>query len=312
MGTTARGSLAHEHDRALHATVSKQPISALTSTSPAPTRRRVLVTGAAGQVGRLVATRLADRYDLTLTDIRSLPSPSTLPFTQADIADLEVILPLCQGIDTVLHLATANMHASWESLLPSNIVGAYNIFLAAHAAGCRRVVFTSSIQAVDGAAPELVVPSGAPAQPSTLYGATKAWGEAAGSFFARQYGYSVICLRLGWVASRDSRYLWPGSPDLPRAITQEDLVSLLIAAVEAPADLRFAVLNGLSSNRQMRLEISKTRRLLGYVPQDDAFLLAEHNYPTPWHRGLRRVRSFARRARQRTGLSWQTMRKHSP
>lgn len=287
-------------------TTSEQPIPVLPLTSHAPPKRRVLVTGAAGQVGQLVVARLADRYDLILTDIRPFPRPSMLPFTQEDIADLDALHPLCQGVDTILHLATADWRTPWESLLPSNIVGAYNIFMAAHAAGCRRVIFTSSIQAVDGATPELVVPSGAPAQPSTLYGATKAWGEAVGSFCARQYGYSVICLRLGWVASRDSRYLWPGNSALRKAITSEDLVSLFIAAVEAPPDLRFAVLNGVSNNRQVRLDISETRRLLGYVPQDDAFVLAERNQRSLRQRGRRwlwRGQSLAHRVLRQIGLA---------
>ena len=54
-------------------------------------KRRMLVTGAAGLVGQLVAARLADRYDLVLTDIQPLPQPSALPFTRADLADLEAL-----------------------------------------------------------------------------------------------------------------------------------------------------------------------------------------------------------------------------
>jgi len=255
----------------------------------------MLVTGAAGLVGQLVAARLADRYDLVLTDIQPLPQPSALPFTRADLADLEAIRSLFRGAHTVLHLATANWSAPWESLLPSDIVGTYNVLLAAHEAGCQRVVFTSSIHAVDGAPPEVVLPSGQPAQPITLYGAAKAWGEAAGAFFARRYGYSVICLRLGLVADRKGHRLWPGSPELNRVITYEDLMSLLVAAIEAPPDLRFVVLNGVSANRQTRLDVNETRRVLHYTPQDDAFVLAEQNYLSHWPRGLRRARAFAGR-----------------
>ncbi len=258
-------------------------------------KRRILVTGAAGLVGQLVAARLADRYELVLTDVRPLPQPSALPFTPADLADLDVTRSLCQGTHTVLHLATANDRAPWESLLRSDIVGTYNVFLAAHEAGCQRVVFTSSIHAVNGAPPELVLPACQAAQPITLYGAAKAWGEAAGAFFARRYGYSVICLRLGSVAERTSRRLWPGNPELRQVITYEDLLPLLVAAIEAPPDLRYVVLNGVSANRPTRLDVTETRRVLHYAPRDDAFVLAEQNYLSHWPRGLRRVRAFAGR-----------------
>jgi uronate dehydrogenase len=103
-------------------------------------KQRVLVTGAAGLVGQLVATRLADRYEFVLTDVRPLPLPSALPFTPADLADLDAIRSLCQGAHTVLHLATVGWSGTWESLLQSDIVGTYNVFLAP----TRRVAAASS------------------------------------------------------------------------------------------------------------------------------------------------------------------------
>jgi nucleoside-diphosphate-sugar epimerase len=260
-------------------------------------KRRVLVTGAAGRIGQWVAARLADRYELMLTDLRPLPQSSALPFALADIAELEDLHPLCQNVDTVLHLATANMRAPWEALLPTDIIGTYNILLAAHSASCRRVVFASSIQVVDDTAPDLVLSSDAPARPTTLYGASKAWGEAVGSFFSRQYGLSVICLRLGWVTPGRSCDLYISDQNLKQVITCDDLLSLLIAAIEAPADLRFAVLNGVSNNRRTRLDINETRRLLDYAPRDDAFVLA----PSPWRRGLRRAQSIVVRMLRRAG-----------
>ena len=262
-----------------------------------PSRQHVLVTGAAGTVGQLVTSGLAETYDLMLTDIRPLPKPSNLPFFQADITDLNAIRPLFQDIDIVLHLAVANWQEPWEALLQSNIIGAYNVFLAAQEASCRRVVYTSSIQVVD-APDELLLSSDARVQPSTLYGTTKAWGESLGSFFAHKYGYSVICLRLGWVVRRDNHCLWPGNPSLPRAITDEDLISLVEKAMDAPTDLNFVILNGLSDNRQKRLDISDTRRLLGYTPQDDVFRLAESNQRSFIRRVVRRLRRGRRLASQ--------------
>jgi nucleoside-diphosphate-sugar epimerase len=151
------------------------------------------------------------------------------------------------------------------------------------------VIFAGSVMAVDGY-PSEPAPLSADLspRPTTLYGATKAWGEALGHYYATQYNLSVLCLRLGWVATRKDRALRPGSPLLPITLLDEDLLRLVIAALEAPADLRFGVFNGLSDNRVKRLDITETKRVLGYFPQADSFTVAAQNRPAVWrHRAGR-------------------------
>jgi nucleoside-diphosphate-sugar epimerase len=256
----------------------------------APDRRqRVLMTGAAGQIGQLVIKQLADHYDFVLTDIRPLPQPSALPFTRADIADLDAVRQLCRGADTVLHLAAVPLlNALWEDLLPANLVGVYNVFQAARETGCRRVIFTSSIQVVEGHAHGFCAPT-APIRPVNLYGATKAWGEALGSVFAAQHGLSVLCLRLGWVLAANASILATGRADPSYVLTHKDLIRLIAAALAAPDNIRFGVFHGLSANRWQRLETGVTQLLPGYAPQDDAFALVRGYIPRLRVR-LRRIR----------------------
>jgi hypothetical protein len=47
---------------------------------------------------------------------------------------------------------------------------------------------------------------------------------------------------------------------------------LLAQCIEAP-DITFAIVHGLSENRFKRLDLTSTRDLLGYAPQDDAFAI---------------------------------------
>jgi nucleoside-diphosphate-sugar epimerase len=253
-------------------------------------KRRVLVTGAAGQIGQLVIKHLADDYDFVLTDIRPLPQPSELPFTQADIADLDVVRQLCRGADTVLHLAAdPRPNALWEDLLPANLVGVYNVFQAAREATCRRVIFTSSIQVLEGHPHGFCAPA-APVRPVNLYGATKAWGEALGSVFADRHGLSVLCLRLGWVLAADAPNLTSSRMDPSCVLTHEDLIRLIAAALAAPDNLRFGVFPGLSANRRQRLETGVSQLLPGFAPKDDAFALVRGYVP--------RLRVRVRRALQ--------------
>jgi len=237
--------------------------------------RNVLITGAAGRIGSSLTRDLTDRYDLILSDVRAPDDPRGHPFVAADIADLDALRALCAGVDTVVHLAAdPSMEATWESLLPRNLVGLYNVFQAAHEAGCRRVIFASSINAVFGYPKDVQVRTDMPVRPLNLYGASKAWGEAVACFYADQRGLSAICLRFGWVIERDSQLLRPDHPYLDIALTYEDLTRLVVASIDAPDDLRFGVFHGVSDNRWKRLDISDARRRLGYAPQDDAFVLA--------------------------------------
>lgn len=95
-----------------------------------------------------------------------------------DVRDLEVMRWVCEGVDTVLHLAAnPSPAATWEELLPTNISGTYHTFVAAKAAGCRRVVYASSIHAVAGHPRCRQVRTGDPVNPGNLYGVSKCFGR---------------------------------------------------------------------------------------------------------------------------------------
>jgi uronate dehydrogenase len=235
--------------------------------------RKVLITGAAGRLGSRLTRALAGRYDLVLSDVREPADTGGAPFVRADLTDLDAMRALCRGVDTVVHLgADPSMNAVWESLLPNNLVGAYNMFLAAKEAGCRRVIFASSVNAVFGYPPDVQVSLDAPGRPINLYGATKCWGEALASVFSGQ-GLSCICLRFGWVIAPDDEELVAGHEYLDIALTYDDLARLVGCAIDAPDTLRLGTFHGISNNRFKRLDISETRRVLGYEPVDDAFAM---------------------------------------
>lgn len=233
----------------------------------------VLITGAAGRIGSFLSRTFADRYDLVLTDARPLDD-APAPFSEADISDFDALRRLCDDVDTVVHLAAdPSTHATWDSLLPRNVVGVYNVFEAAQQAGCRRVVFASSINAVIGYPHEMQIHTSQPVRPGNLYGATKAWGEALACYYADQRGLSAICLRFGWVTPRDMPHV-PHDHLLSMGLTYEDLGRLVAASIDAPDDVRFGIFHGVSNNRFKRLDITDARAILGYAPEDDVFALA--------------------------------------
>jgi NAD(P)-dependent dehydrogenase (short-subunit alcohol dehydrogenase family) len=238
-------------------------------------RRKVLVTGAAGNIGSYFAEHSRGRYDLRLM-VRGDEDRGKLDalrgfgeLVTSDLSDLEHLKSLCRGVDTVIHLAaSASPDTPWEQLLPNNIVGTYNVMVAAKAAGCRRVIYASSIHAVSGYPADVQVKSSDPVNPGDLYGVTKCFGEAMGRYMAEREGLSVIALRIGAFQPVETAEHAGSLEMMDMFVSRRDLNQLLERCVDVET-LKFAVLHGLSDNRFKRLDITDARELVGYAPQDD-------------------------------------------
>lgn len=243
-------------------------------------RPLLLITGAAGRIGSFYRRHLGDApgWRLRLQDIRPVPDAGPWEAQASDLADLEAARRAVQGAHTVLHLAADPSPSAdfYASLLERNIKATYNIFHAAAEAGARRVVFASSINAVNAYPEGVQVHTTMVARPGNVYGATKAWGEAlASSFVAQRKLPSAIAVRIGGVTRREriTPELRPGH--LAIIVTEEDLCRLFDRCLAAGPEVDFAIVHGESANRFLKMEIESTRRLLGYAPQDDAFAIAE-------------------------------------
>ncbi|NKB66752.1 MAG: NAD-dependent epimerase/dehydratase family protein [Candidatus Latescibacteria bacterium] len=227
----------------------------------------VLITGAAGLFGGILRNHWGDRYRLRLTDIRPLNNLAPHEeFIGADITQLDALIPLCQGVDTVVHLAAdPDPHDRfYQSLLQRNIVGAYNIFTAAQQAGCRRLVFASSIDAVRGWWERGEIAWDAPVYPTNIYGASKCWGEALGRVYA-EAGLSCICVRL-CNPHFDQSGDWDPE-QLTSGISPRDAAHLFARCIDVE-EINFALVNGISRHRRGRLDWKIAHQVLGYEPQD--------------------------------------------
>jgi NAD(P)-dependent dehydrogenase (short-subunit alcohol dehydrogenase family) len=242
-------------------------------------RRKVLVTGAAGTIGAYFAEHSHLRYDLRLMvqgmDDRAEALKPYGEVVTGNVTDLEGMKALCADIDTVLHLAgDPDPSAVWSSLLEANILGTYNTYVAAKSAGCRRVIYASSIHAVSGYPADVQVKTNEPVNPGDMYGVTKCFGEAMGRYMAEQEGISVIALRIGAFQPRDVAQMASSIGMMDAFVSRRDLNQLIERCIDAEG-LRFAILNGISDNRFKRLDISDARMLVGYMPQDDLTTMNE-------------------------------------
>ena len=235
-------------------------------------RRRVVLTGAAGRIGRSVAEHLSGRWDLRLTDTRDDPGVDGL--TRLDVSDLDACRAAFAGADAVVHLAAnPSPDATFDELLSPNLVGPYAVARAAAEAGVRRLVLASSLHAVSGMPDAVQRRTGDRPRPANLYGATKAWSEAVGAMTAATTATTVVALRIGYF--HVDRPAATGDP-LERTawLSGRDAAELVRAAVEADlpaAAAGFVVANGVSANTHLVADLEETRASLGYAPVDDAW-----------------------------------------
>jgi len=229
---------------------------------PAPSL--TLITGAAGTIGGVLRAGLA--RPLRLTDARE---PADLradeAFVAADLADRAAIDRAVAGVDAVVHLGAIATEAAFDDLAGPNLHGAFNVFDACRRHGVRRVVFASSNHATG------MYPAGAPLdetvapRPDTLYGVTKAYGEALGRLYADKFGLEVVCLRIGTFAPRP-----PDRRALSTWLSHGDGVRLVEAALSAADVGGFAIVYGVSANARSWWPRSDAARRIGYEPRDDA------------------------------------------
>lgn len=227
--------------------------------------KRVLLTGAAGSVGSFMRRELAGVYpELILADMRPIndlgPGETCLPL---DITDASTFTKACAGVDGILHFAGQAGESRWEDIRARNIDGVYNLFEAARIQGVGRVCFATSNHAVGYYRRDERVNPDMKVLPDSLYGVSKAFGEAIGAMYAYKHGIGVFMMRIGNVAEKpvDKRRLsiW---------ISPRDMAQLCRIGLEHP-DIGYEIVFGVSDNDRTFYDNSNAYRL-GYKPQDQA------------------------------------------
>jgi UDP-glucose 4-epimerase len=215
---------------------------------------RILVTGAGGNLGRVVVPALEQQgHELRLFDFREVPSDHE--FVEGDVRDPVAVARAVTGVDAVVHGAALHgIHqGTWSvpEFWSTNATGTFCVYEAARSAGIHRVVLASSMAVYGsragrdlgdpGSSEWRVVTEDTPCRPSDVYGMTKVVAEDVARFHADAHGITTVALRLGmFVPETFERY---GFRLLFGGVDDRDVAHAVVRALAHDPEDGFAALD---------------------------------------------------------------------
>ncbi|MCX2680131.1 NAD(P)-dependent oxidoreductase [Galbibacter sp. EGI 63066] len=236
--------------------------------------KKILITGGFGKIGEYFIKNFNHKYDITVADLKVTEGifPKHVRIEKVDLTDFSSCMKICEGIDTVIHLAgIVDPVSESDEVLDINIKMTQNIFKAAVKLNCKRLIYASSAQTIESYPEDVQVDKNMLVKPKNLYGVSKCFGEVLAAYYSYNKGISTICLRIGaYEFPKDFTAM--NARDLSAFLHPDDFNQLLMGCIETK-NIQHEVLNAISDNRYKRLDIRESKEKVGYTPKADAFKL---------------------------------------
>ncbi len=231
----------------------------------APVFERLLLTGAAGGLGRELRPRLRRLARvLRLSDVAEMAAPAAgEEVMTAALQDADAVERIVSGCQAIVHFGGVSTEGSFAPILEANIVGVWNVYEAARRHAVKRIVFASSNHVTGFYRQDQVVSPADPMRPDGHYGLSKAFGENLARFYFDRYKLESVCLRIGssFPEPIDRRMLatW---------LSYDDLERLVVASLTAPL-VGCSVVYGVSDNTTAWWDNTSAAHL-GFRPRDSS------------------------------------------
>ena len=241
----------------------------------------IVVTGAAGRLGRRVVQLLADRNREVLATDRLDAGDLPAEFVRCDLGDAKAVQDILRGAEAVVHMGAipGPLRAEPRVIFENNVTADFNVMMSAAELGLRRVVFSSSAfgmgWAHDGNAfAPLYLPLDEehPMMPFEPYGLSKQVGEDIGRMIARNSATTVVSLRFTNVALPEvqAEFPWPApTPENPLTLVMwayadaRDVAEAHVLALDAEIEEYEAFMLAQPSSRFQEPTIDIVRNNFG-------------------------------------------------
>ncbi|WP_077034007.1 NAD(P)-dependent oxidoreductase [Pelomonas sp. KK5] len=228
--------------------------------------KRLLMTGAAGGLGRELRARLAPFAErLRLSDLAPLaatpaPHEEDMPCDLADKAGMRALLA---DVDAVVHFGGVSVERPFEQILEANLRGVFHLYEAARLQGVRRIVFASSNHTIGFYRQGERIDTSAKQRPDSYYGVSKCFGEDMAQMYFERYGIETVSIRIGSALPEPQN-----RRQLSTWISHRDLVNLIGHALFTPG-VGHTIVYGASASRDTWWDNSGAS-VLGWAPLDSS------------------------------------------
>ena len=227
---------------------------------------RVLITGAAGTVGKIVARGLYKDHEIKGFDLA--PMPEIKDSIIGDLKDYEAVYNAVKGMDAVIHLGGLPGGDDWEGLLHSNFIGTYHIFEAMRQTNVKRIAYASRAGIFSPYPKSLKRTADLLPRPVGHYTVSKIFGESLAYSYSHQYSLECVCIRIGnFKLNRDL-------PEHPHHLSHGDCVRVFERAITHP-DVKFETVFGVSASNWPMYDVEHGEKTIGYRPKDKSYVPKE-------------------------------------
>ena len=226
---------------------------------------RILLTGAAGNLGQVLRPRLKAYCSTLRVSHRKEfgPAHAGEEVVIASLENADEMMALLDGVDAVVHMGGVSTEQPWEPILAGNIVGMVNLYEAARKAGTKRIIFASSNHATGFYKQSETIPPTVKPKPDGFYGLSKAFGENVCQMYWDRWGIETLSVRIGssFPEPVDRRMLatW---------LSYDDLERVVVAGLTAPI-IEHTVIYGMSDNQTTWWDNTPAKHV-GYRPLDSS------------------------------------------